>query len=133
MSWATIGTVTPQVNKWLSYPPITHSPASPLESVLYRVTGLNVDSFDPDRFYALLQFRYGADIYSRAYEISPNAEAEILSVEIPSSITEFPFSWSARVQLFYIGQSRQLPVNWAIRIDEFVEADSIANLLRFIY
>jgi hypothetical protein len=26
-----------------------------------------------------------------------------------------------------------VPVNWAIRIDEFTESESIANLLRFIY
>lgn len=137
MSWQTLGAVTPIERKWLDFQPTTQAPYSPTESLAYRITGLNVQTFDPDKFYALLRFKHGADFHPRGL-IMPNGESKLVEVAIPAEITTFPFSWVPQVRLIYtLDKWKTVPVNWTIRIDEFVDPDpqsiALANLSKFLY
>lgn len=138
MSWQSLGAVTPKEKEWLDYAPTTQAPDSAVEAVAYRITGLNVDTFDPDRFYALIRFRYGQSIYSPAIRHTPNGSPSVVQVSVPLEISTFPFSWVPQIQLVYTNSNnRPRPVSWAVQIDEFlapdIEAISLANLSRFLY
>lgn len=138
MTWQSLGVITPIEGEWSDYQPTTQAPASPVDGIFYRLTGLNVDPFDPDKFFALVRFKYGAEDYSRGFRLMPSGQPQIAMVEIPPAITTFPFTWVPQVQLLYQRQQqRPAPIRWAIRIDEFVEPDmnatALANLSRFLY
>lgn len=132
MSWSFLGTVIPIEKKWLDYEPTTQSADNPTESLAYRITGLNVQTLDSDKFYALVRFKYGLEIYSRAFRLVPNAAPQIAQVEIPLAITIYPFSWIPQIQLVYRARpQRPQPAPWAVQIDEFVSASmpSISDLI----
>lgn len=139
MSWQSLGAVIPIESQWRALQPTTQSTSSPVESLPYRITGLNVAPFDADKFYALVRFKYGADVYSRAFPLGPSSSPKLFMVTIPPAITTFPFSWVPQVQLVVYGRElqRPSPVNWAIQLDEFLEPDvnaiSLLNLSRFLY
>jgi hypothetical protein len=135
MSWQSLGTVTPKENQWLDYAPTTQAPDSPVESLPYRFTGLNVETFDPDRFFALVRFKYGEGIYSRERRIDPSPVPSVLQVGIPAEISSFPFSWVPQIQLIYLGpKTLRKPINWSVRIDSFnAVAASASDFSRFLY
>lgn len=138
MSWSTLGTVAPLERKWQDYPPTTQATTSPTESLAYRITGLNVQTLDPDKFYALVRFKYGVETYSRSFQLIPSAEPQIAQVAIPPAITTYPFSWIPQIQLVYLDRpKRRRPEPWAVQLDEFVPASvgpiDLTTLSRFLY
>jgi hypothetical protein len=137
MSWQTLGTVTPREDEWSDYDPTTQAPSSPVESIFYRLSGLNVAPLDPDRFYALVRFKFGAD-FTPAFRHIPRTEPQLSQVDIPPEITAFPFSWVPQIRLVYMKPTqRPEPIAWAVRIDEFigpdVQAEALVNLQKFLY
>ena len=138
MTWQSLGALTPRERQWVDYAPTTQAPDSPVEGLIYRLTGLNVQTSDPDQFYALVRFKYGLGIYSRDFRHNPSEQPALVTVPIPPAITTFPFSWIPQMQLVYIKPSnRPRTISWAVQIDEFLEPDTsaiaLANLSRFLY
>lgn len=136
MTWQSLGAITPIEKQFLDYSATTQAPDTPLMPLPYRVTGLNVDPLDADKFFALMRFKAVGDVYSRSLVIRPSAESQVVSVQIPPEVTVYPFTWVPQVQLIYLKRPlRPVGVNWAIRIDEFVsDSASIAlQTLRFLY